>query len=68
MYAIGHIRPHSLFAGTSLSLTLRPPNLSLDCPTCLPAALLLASYTCVTYLRWPKFARMARMGSDPSLE
>ena len=52
MYAIGHIRPHSLFAGPSLSLTLRPPNLSLDGPTCLPGAFLLASYTCVTYLLW----------------
>jgi len=49
MYAIGHIRPHSLFAGPSWSLTRRLPNLSLDDPTCLPAALLLARYTCVTY-------------------
>ena len=38
MYAIWHIRPHSLFAGPSLSLTLWPPNLSLDGPTYLPAA------------------------------
>jgi len=38
MYAVWHIRPHSLFAGPSLSLTLWPPKLSLDGPTCLPAA------------------------------
>ena len=38
MYAIWHIRPHSRFAGPSLSLTLWPPNLSLDGPTYLPAA------------------------------
>ena len=64
MYAIWHIRPHSLFAGPSLSRTLRPPNLSLDGPTCLPAALLRACYTCVTYLRWPKFARMNRIDTS----
>jgi len=67
MYAIGHIRPHSLFAGPSLSLTLQSPSLSLDGPTCLPAAVLLASYTCVTYLLWRHSRAWFEWTSDPSL-
>jgi len=51
MYAIGHIRPHSLCAGPSLSLTRQSPHLSLDCPRvpCLRGPL----------TSWPSFAAYA---------
>jgi len=46
MYAIWHIRPHSLLAGPSLSLSLRSPNLSLDCPDLLTCRALAELYLC----------------------
>jgi len=61
MYAIGHIRPHSLFAGPSLSLTRRSPQFIIrlsDLLTCRVAASQL-------YLRdlftLAAFARLVRM-------
>ena len=65
MYAIGHIRPHSLFADPSLSLTRRSPQFITrlsDLPTCRVAASQL--YLCDLFTL-AAFARLVRMDKWP---
>ena len=64
MYAIWHIRPHSRFAGPSLSLTLQSPNLSLECPTCLPAAFDASLLYLCDLFTLATFARVDRLDTS----